>query len=541
MGWRFRRTMQITPGLRLNLSRSGPSVSFGPRGLHYTVGMKGTRTTVGISGSGLFWTSYKPYSSGRRPLSSGSAPPPGPAASAEAPPAMDASATSFESAEIEQLVASSTSELAPQLNVARKQWPYHPFVLFAALAVLVVAIASGLQPLAIGALVFGGVAWPAIFVLDRKRLTTTLDYNLRDDQNQAFGELVRAFEGLASCARVWRIPRKKDQRDWKRNAGAGVDVERQRISLRLGLPNLIKSNLEFPTFPLGNETIYFAPDAVLIVARNSIATLTYEDCELFAGATRFIESEGAPSDTQVVGATWQYVNKNGGPDRRFSNNRQLPICIYGQIDLKSSGGLNERLECSRADAAKDFVACTAAMRRMNSAATTMRDEVPIGDMKETPASPVTVVNAIKSKGTTPTQGDDLVSAYQNETDIAKKLALEHGKLWEFLLVQELMNSRLALLEGRYAVYQATRGSDRKQKQCSASEFGNLVATNMNRLAPSFDDVQVLTNPSFDQLEAGLRKFGSMVRFCSSTGGRRPRTVSSALIHTDSSAVRQRCL
>lgn len=27
MGWRFRRTAQIVPGLRLNLSRSGPSVS----------------------------------------------------------------------------------------------------------------------------------------------------------------------------------------------------------------------------------------------------------------------------------------------------------------------------------------------------------------------------------------------------------------------------------------------------------------------------------------------------------------------------------
>jgi hypothetical protein len=112
---------------------------------------------------------------------------------------MDSSAKSFESAEIEQLVASSTSELAPQLNAARKQWPYHPLVLVDALTVLGIAIASGLQPLAIGALVFGGVAWPGIFVLDRKRRTTTLDYNLRDDQNQAFGELVRTLMDLPTA------------------------------------------------------------------------------------------------------------------------------------------------------------------------------------------------------------------------------------------------------------------------------------------------------------------------------------------------------
>jgi hypothetical protein len=50
--FRFRRTFKIVPGVRFNLSKSGASVSFGPRGLHYTVGPKGTRTTVGLPGSG---------------------------------------------------------------------------------------------------------------------------------------------------------------------------------------------------------------------------------------------------------------------------------------------------------------------------------------------------------------------------------------------------------------------------------------------------------------------------------------------------------
>ena len=211
----------------------------------------------------------------------------------------------------------------------------------------------------------------------RKRRTTKLDLQFARRPRSGVWRVSPYLYGLANCARLWRIPLEKDQRDWKRHAGAGVTVERQGISLRLGLPSLIKSNLEFPSFPLGKETIYFAPDAVLIVAGKSIAALPHEDCELNADATRFIENEGAPPDTQVVGTTWQYVNKNGGPDRRFSNNRQLPICIYGQIELKSSGGLNERLHCSRSDAAKDFVACTVAMRQVNSSARAMPDEVQI--------------------------------------------------------------------------------------------------------------------------------------------------------------------
>lgn len=57
---RFRRTVRIAPGIRLNLSKSGLSTSFGPRGLHYTVGHGRHRSTVGIPGTGLSYTTYSP-------------------------------------------------------------------------------------------------------------------------------------------------------------------------------------------------------------------------------------------------------------------------------------------------------------------------------------------------------------------------------------------------------------------------------------------------------------------------------------------------
>jgi hypothetical protein len=43
-----------------------------------------------------------------------------------------------------------------------------------------------------------------------------------------------------------------------------------------------------------------------------------------------------------------------GPDRRFGNNRKLPICLYAEIDLKSSSGLNDRINCSRSNGAEEF-------------------------------------------------------------------------------------------------------------------------------------------------------------------------------------------
>ncbi len=76
--FRFRKILNIFPGLRLNLSKSGASVSLGPKGLKYTAGPKGTRTTVGLPGSGLSYTNYHgcenssetPYSRSNLPNSS---------------------------------------------------------------------------------------------------------------------------------------------------------------------------------------------------------------------------------------------------------------------------------------------------------------------------------------------------------------------------------------------------------------------------------------------------------------------------------------
>lgn len=55
---RFRRRIRLAPGVHLNVSKRGLSTSFGPRGFHYTVGHRQRRTTVGIPGTGLSYTTY---------------------------------------------------------------------------------------------------------------------------------------------------------------------------------------------------------------------------------------------------------------------------------------------------------------------------------------------------------------------------------------------------------------------------------------------------------------------------------------------------
>ena len=53
MAFRFRKSVKLFPGVRINLSKSGPSLSVGGRGHTLNVSKRGTRATVGIPGTGL--------------------------------------------------------------------------------------------------------------------------------------------------------------------------------------------------------------------------------------------------------------------------------------------------------------------------------------------------------------------------------------------------------------------------------------------------------------------------------------------------------
>ncbi len=63
MGFRFQRRIGLAPGLRLNVSKSGLSVSVGERGARLTIG-RTPRITLGAPGTGLSWTQTMPR--GRR-------------------------------------------------------------------------------------------------------------------------------------------------------------------------------------------------------------------------------------------------------------------------------------------------------------------------------------------------------------------------------------------------------------------------------------------------------------------------------------------
>lgn len=56
MGFRFRKSISIIPGVRLNISKGGFSTSIGRPGATVNIGKRGVRGTVGLPGSGLSYS-----------------------------------------------------------------------------------------------------------------------------------------------------------------------------------------------------------------------------------------------------------------------------------------------------------------------------------------------------------------------------------------------------------------------------------------------------------------------------------------------------
>lgn len=191
MGFRFRKSVKLFPGLRVNFSTSSASVSVGPRGLRYTVGSKGTRVTAGIPGTGLSWTEYAPHAKQQsfRPTNANQV-------------VQEANAlTAIYSAPPNQLNELSTSELAPILHSAQRRIRFAPLVLMVCVLLFATALLSANQLLIGLSALYAAIFVPLANFLDRYRRSVKIDYKLDDTANKIAAALADSFADLSACAR----------------------------------------------------------------------------------------------------------------------------------------------------------------------------------------------------------------------------------------------------------------------------------------------------------------------------------------------------
>jgi hypothetical protein len=246
------------------------------------------------------------------------------------------------------MVDASSAELLREVNEKRRKVRLLPGAIALSITGTLILLTGGMPTwlvVLVGALAVG-FCWLAS-MKDELRKTTVILYDLEPVVETAYGKLHDAFGVLRSCSRIWHIEAHGEVRDRKYHAGASGVVRRKQVSLTTGAPPLVKTNVEVPLVPVGKQVLAFMPDRLLVFESAAVGAISYSTLNLNVAESQFIEEEGLPQDATVVGRTWRYVNKKGGPDRRFKDNREIPICAYEQIHMSSSTGLNEVIQVSR--------------------------------------------------------------------------------------------------------------------------------------------------------------------------------------------------
>lgn len=252
----------------------------------------------------------------------------------------------IESASTASAGDSSCEDLLRQINESRSKPGLAMFVLF----IGGFAAFLGLEkvPL-IGSIPVVFVAFLLVRLWDAQRKTTVVMYDLDEDHELLLKNAHRAITSLGNAHRLWHVEAAGavGSRDRKYQAGAGTLVGRKETGISFGAPKFIATNVPVARLPVGRQTIYFFPNFILVEEGLRLAAIDYERFDLHVTETNFIESDSVPRDAKVVGQTWRYVNKAGGPDRRFKDNPTLKIARYDEFHFRSSSGLNELVQVSR--------------------------------------------------------------------------------------------------------------------------------------------------------------------------------------------------
>lgn len=351
MGFYLRRAFTLGP-LRLNLSRSGLGLSLGVKGARVGLGPRGTYVHMGRQG--IYYRQFASPSAVVPPSSENSSPP--------LKQITEEGMQEIESADVSQMEDIQADSLLDKLNRVTQRPDLLPWVLGSVAAASLSLWGLGASLWAVGLTVLLG-SGAALYARHRDvtQGTVVLDYDLEADAAEQFARLRSGFEQLAGCGARWHIEAAGETDDWKHHAGASSIVRRNSIRPRFDLPPRVASNLKVPALAAGKQTLYFFPDRLLVYAGKRVGAIPYQNLIVKVGSKQFIEEESVPRDAEIVGHTWRYVNKSGGPDRRFRENPQLPIIRYGTIHLSSPSGLNELFHFSEVNACTKFARALAAL------------------------------------------------------------------------------------------------------------------------------------------------------------------------------------
>ncbi len=361
MAWKFRKRLTLFPGFRINLSKSGLSATVGIRGLSVNVGQNGAFLNTGIPGTGI----YDRKRIGAIPKGVKDQPvitPEGnqftqylPSGATEIKSFVPELLTSDGFFGLKESIMKAQEEKANLKNEYHSAKAQHSFSTF--LLVISYVLLFGLF-----------IKWFRNNHITRKQdaidvrkvyenFKLEIDFNLDNQALNEYISLENQFDLLSKSLKIWDVTSTQENDMVKTRSSASSSVTRTPVNFERGQIDYIST--KYIPLKLNNAnggSLYIYPGFLVMPSKMStdFAIIDFRDLRFEHHAQRFIEEEGVPSDSQVLDQTWHYVNKNGSPDKRFSNNYQIPIVRYYEITFKTEKGLNESYQISNPETGQAF-------------------------------------------------------------------------------------------------------------------------------------------------------------------------------------------
>lgn len=351
MGWRYRKSINLGSGFRINISKSGIGYSWGVPGYRKTwKATGGTRTTYSIPGTGFSYIdeSKSPGTTNGR-----------------LPRANSMKRYNLENSKTYPVVngtidAISTPENALFVKKLKNILVKNFLTWIIGVTLLVVwwffmdVIPGNIW----------GISWLSLFcgviaisLLLRSRRFLRVEYDVDEEIAKIIEKRNNALALLLRCDRLWSIEQYESVVYSRVNAGAKTNYKRIPVLCfytKAPYYLKVKGDQCFYQIKIRSTRYIFLPDKVLIVGFLKVGALRYHDISVALEDSNFVEDGAAPKDAVFLYHTWQYVNNNGTPDRRFNNNRQLAVYKYEKVYLKSTTGLNLHLMASSVNNARKF-------------------------------------------------------------------------------------------------------------------------------------------------------------------------------------------
>lgn len=352
---RFRRKAKLFPGVYLNFSKSGISTTIGVPGASINLGKQGTYLNTGIPGTGLYdrqkigGQKKKNPAQPETPLDSASNP--------ETDLIKTDKAETTTTDGLKELKKTLLECYQERTELKNEIVIYNSKLTFATIMLVLSYL-----------LIFGlFIKWfkenrknKKEYLNDLKDQLENCFVNIDMDVDQTieknYNSLLESYKSLISCEKIWDITSTTDVDQKATRSAASASVTRRLVKFGFGNIDIIKSKFDALHFENANGgDIYIYPAFLAIVEANKkFGLIDIRELNFNFHGQKFIESEKVPRDASVIDNTWAKVNKNGTRDKRFKDNYQIPICKYGEIELKSSTGLNEAYSLSSFEKSEKF-------------------------------------------------------------------------------------------------------------------------------------------------------------------------------------------